>query len=68
MTCILREERLYVGEGGINIAEILKRVPVPVISIELPLLARAKEFGYTEHACRCLESAKAYAAANISHR
>ena len=57
---IMREERLYVGEGGIDIAAILKRVPVPVISIELPHLARAREFGYAEHAFRCLESAKAY--------
>lgn len=64
MTRILREERLYVGEGGIPVADILNRLPEMVYSIELPHLARAKEFGYAEHACRCLESAKAYAAAN----
>ena len=60
MTRILREERLYVGEGGIPIADILKHIPAPVLSIELPHLARAKEFGFTEHAFRCLESAKKY--------
>ena len=64
MTRILREERLYVGEGGIDVAGILNRLPAMVYSIELPHLARAREFGYAEHAFRCLESAKAYAAAN----
>ncbi len=62
MTRILREERLYVGEGGIPIADILRHLPVPVLSIELPNLARAKEFGLAEHAFRCLESAKEYVA------
>lgn len=63
MTRILREERLYLGEGGIDVASILDRLPAMVYSIELPHLARAKESGYAEHACRCLESAKAYLAA-----
>ena len=60
MTRIMREERLYPGEGGIDIAGILSRLPKMVYSIELPHLARAKEMGYAEHAFRCLESAKAY--------
>jgi sugar phosphate isomerase/epimerase len=60
MTRILREERLYVGEGGIDVASILRHLPVPVYSIELPHLKRAREFGYAEHAFRCLESAKNY--------
>jgi sugar phosphate isomerase/epimerase len=67
MTRILREERLYVGEGGVPIADIFNRLPKMVYSIELPNLARAKEFGYAEHAFRCLESAKAYAAKHIRH-
>ena len=57
---IMREERLYVGEGGINIADILKHNPSPVLSIELPHLARVKEFGTAEHACRCIEAARKY--------
>jgi sugar phosphate isomerase/epimerase len=65
MTRILREARLYVGEGGIDVASILNRLPEMVYSIELPHIARAKEVGYAEHAFRCLESAKAYAAAKI---
>jgi sugar phosphate isomerase/epimerase len=60
MTRILREERLYLGEGGIDVASILRELPDMVYSIEIPHLARARELGYAEHAFRCLESAKAY--------
>lgn len=67
MTRILREERLYVGEGGIDIAAILNRLPKMVYSIELPHLARARELGYAEHAFRCIESAKAYIARHVVH-
>ncbi len=65
MTRILREGRLYVGEGGIDIAGILNRLPEMVYSIELPNLARVREMGYAEHAYRCLETAKAYTAAKL---
>lgn len=65
MTRIMREGRLYAGEGGVDIAGILNRLPPVVYSIELPNLARVREMGYAEHAFRCLESAKAYAAANF---
>jgi sugar phosphate isomerase/epimerase len=67
MTRILREERLYVGEGGVPIADILNRLPKMVYSIELPHLARSREFGYAEHVFRCLESAKAYMAKKSAH-
>jgi sugar phosphate isomerase/epimerase len=60
MTRILREERLYLGEGGIDVAAILRDLPGMVYSIELPHVARAKEMGYAEHAFRCLESARSY--------
>lgn len=60
MTRILREERLYCGEGGINIGSILNRMPQMPYSIELPHVARVKEMGYAEHAFRCIESAKKY--------
>jgi hypothetical protein len=43
---------------------MLLLLPEMVLSIELPHLARAQEFGYAEHAFRCLESAKAYFAAH----
>jgi len=55
-----RDERLYAGEGGIDIAAILKRLPQVPYSIELPHLARVKELGYAEHAWRCLKTAKSY--------
>lgn len=67
MTRILREERLYVGEGGIPVADIVNAMPKQIYSIELPHNARAKEFGYAEHAFRCLETAKAYAAKYFKH-
>lgn len=60
MTRILREERLYLGEGGIDVAEIIRHIPKVPCSIELPNLARVKEMGYGEHAFRCLESARKY--------
>jgi sugar phosphate isomerase/epimerase len=60
MTRILREERSYVGEGGIDVASIVNRIPEIPCSIELPNIKRVKEFGYEEHARLCLQSAKDY--------
>jgi sugar phosphate isomerase/epimerase len=64
MIRIMREARLYVGEGGIDVAGILAHVPPCVYSIELPNKARHEELGYAEHAARCLETLKAYLARN----
>lgn len=55
-----RDARLYPGEGGIDIAAILNRIPEIPYSIELPHLQRSKEMGYAEHAYRCIERAKQY--------
>lgn len=56
-----RDERLYVGEGGIPIADIIKHLPEDItFSIELPHLKRVEVLGNAEHARRCLESAKDY--------
>jgi len=60
-----REERLYLGEGEIDIAAILSRLPDIPYVIELPNLAREKELGSAEHTKRCLDSAKAYLSANL---
>jgi sugar phosphate isomerase/epimerase len=57
-----RDERLYVGEGGIDVAAIVNRIPETPYSIELPHIARVKELGYAEHASRCIDSAKKYLA------
>lgn len=60
-----RDARLYIGEGAINIAEIMNKLPEDIVySIELPHLKRVAEFGYAEHARRCIESAKEYFANN----
>jgi len=59
-----REARLYTGEGGIDIAAILNRMPVVPYSLEIPNLERVRELGYAEHARRCLVSAKRYLAAH----
>ena len=58
MIRILREARLYVGEGGIDVASILAHIPHCVYSIELPNKERHEEIGYAEHATRCLETLK----------
>jgi sugar phosphate isomerase/epimerase len=55
-----RDARFYPGECGIDIAAILNRMPKMVYSIELPHLERVKEFGYAEHARRCLQTTKDY--------
>lgn len=60
MTRILREARLYVGEGGIDVAALVNRIPAVPYSIELPHLARMNELGRAEHAYRCIEWAKRY--------
>ena len=64
MVHVMREARLYLGEGGIDVADILRNIPRVPYSIELPQLERAHEMGYAEHAFRCLESARAYLAAH----
>jgi len=68
MTRIMREERLYLGEGGIDVATILGALPPMVYSLEIPHLARVREYGYAEHAFRCLEHTKAYLASQALHR
>ncbi|MDU4961344.1 MAG: sugar phosphate isomerase/epimerase [Sporomusaceae bacterium] len=60
MTRILREARLYVGEGGIDVAGVINRIPPVPYSIELPHLARMQQLGRAEHAYRCIEWAKRY--------
>lgn len=60
MTRIIREERLYLGEGGIDVYSILERMPTIPYSIELPNLKRSQALGNEEHARRCLQSAQTY--------
>ena len=56
-----RDARYYVGEGAIDIAAIIGKLPnETVLSVELPHLARVKDWGYVEHARRCFVTAKEY--------
>jgi sugar phosphate isomerase/epimerase len=58
---VAREARLYLGEGGIDIAGIVRKLPADVpLSIELPNLQRARELGHQEYARLCLQSAREY--------
>lgn len=64
MIGVARGGRLYCGEGGADIAGMLKALPANVCSIELPNTKRTAELGAAGHAARCLETAKAYFKAN----
>ena len=55
---IARDERLYFGEGCIDLSAMLDCLPAMPYSIELPNLKRVKELGYAGHAKRCLETAR----------
>ena len=68
MIRIMREARMYVGEGGIDVASILAHIPHCVYSIELPNKERHEEIGYAEHATRCLETLKGYLAEHSGDR
>jgi len=54
-----REERLYAGEGVMDIKGMVEATKAEVLSIELPHLERMKEFGAKGHAQKCLAAAKA---------
>lgn len=58
----VREHRLLLGEGRIDVAGILAHLPDVTYALEIPNLARLAEFGPLEYARRCLSSAKTYLA------
>lgn len=55
-----RGERLYVGEGAIDIRSVMDCLPDSVIGLEIPHIQRAAELGYAEHARRCLTTCRNY--------
>ncbi len=60
-----RAERLYLGEGGIDVASIVRHaLPGMICAIEIPHLERVDVIGSAEHAHRALETAKSYLQAN----
>jgi sugar phosphate isomerase/epimerase len=54
------KERLFLGEGGIDVAAILNKIPNVPYAIELPHVKRIHEWGVEEFARNCLQTAKEY--------
>ena len=61
-----RAARLDPGDGGIDIAAILDRLPEMPYSLEIPNLERVKAVGYPEHARLCLENTRKYLAVQVA--
>ncbi len=62
---IAREERLYMGEGGVDFPTLLGAVPKVPLSLELPNAQRAKDLGLEGHARLCLQTARNYLANHL---
>lgn len=57
----MREERLYPGEGAVDIAGILRHLPADVVcAIELPHRERSRALGAEGFARECLDRTKRY--------
>lgn len=56
----VRGRRLYLGEGGIDVANILVHLPDIIYALEIPHLRRLEELGPLLYATRCLETARSY--------
>ena len=60
-----RAERLYLGEGGVDVASIVRRMPSDMVcAIEIPNIERTNVIGCAEHVHRSLEIAKNYLSSN----
>ena len=60
-----RGARLYLGEGGIDVAAILRHLPDVPLSVEIPHIERQAELGAEAHARRSLETTRRYLDAEI---
>ncbi|MER2191184.1 MAG: TIM barrel protein [Solibacillus sp.] len=60
MRRILREERLYIGEGGIDVRSIVDALPNVPLSLEIPHLERSNKVSAEQYALTCLQSAKSF--------
>ena len=63
-----RGERLYLGEGGIDIGSILGCLPQVPLSIEIPNVAKLASLGAEQYARLCVETARSYLAAGEFRR
>lgn len=57
---IAREERLFLGDGGIEVRGILEHLPRIPYSLELPNARLLSDLGPLEFARRCLNTARRY--------
>jgi sugar phosphate isomerase/epimerase len=63
-----RAGRLYLGEGGIDIASILAQLPSVPLSIEIPNPEKLAALGPEQYARLCIETARSYLAASAFRR
>ena len=63
-----RAERLYLGEGGIDIGSIIGCLPQVPLSIEIPNVAKLASLGAEQYARLCFETARSYLAAGEFRR
>lgn len=56
----VRERRLYLGEGAIDVSSILARLPDMVYALEIPNRTRLEELGPEAYARQCLRTARRY--------
>ena len=63
-----RDARLYLGEGGIDVAGILRRLPAAPLSIEIPNTTKLATLGAEQYARLCIETARSYLAASAYRR
>jgi sugar phosphate isomerase/epimerase len=63
-----RAGRLYLGEGGIDVAAILRRLPAVPLSIEIPNTTKLAALGAEQYARLCIETARSYLAASAYRR
>jgi len=63
-----RDARLYLGEGGIDVAAILRRLPAVPLSIEIPNTRKLAALGAEQYARLCIETARSYLAASAYRR
>jgi len=66
MTRVGREARLYLGEGGIDVASIVRHLPPIPLTVEIPNNVRLAELGPERYARRCLESARSLLAVDTA--
>lgn len=59
---VAREDRLFLGEGGVDVRGILEHLPHMPYSLELPNARLLAALGPVKFARQCLESAKRYLA------